>query len=778
LNNKTWYHFSFICKNGTVMEEVPVMDLYTILNPQQKEAVALIEGPLLVLAGAGSGKTRVVTTRIVKLLEIGIAPSKILGVTFTNKAAQEMKDRVNKLTNSHVLICTFHSLGARILRESIFALGYSRDFNIYDEDDAEKLLKVCLAELEVTDKKMEPKIFKRMISQAKNELQSPEDFQRPNVTDAFERLFPLVYALYQRKLKEYNSLDFDDLLYLPIRLFQEHPTILEHYQDRWSFLLIDEYQDTNAAQYKLVRLLVEKSQNIFAVGDPDQSIYSWRGANINNILNFEKDYPGAKVIRLEQNYRSHTNILDAANALIRHNHNRFDKNLWSDLGPGEKIKYISRETERAEAEFVVQQLNHHHVKEGIPLNEMVIFYRTNFQSRPFEDVLLQHRIPYVIVGGISFYQRREIKDILAFLRMIQSGVDFVSFARTINLPKRGFGDTTIEKIRIAAYQSNLSIVEYSKALVEDRPVTAPIKLSAKQKEGLQDYVNTLQELKNQREDVSIAQLIKYTIERIGYLKFLDEDQETVDDRKENLNELVSKAAEWESLDAEDRSLAAFLEELSLKTTLDEANDSRMRLNLMTIHNGKGLEFKVVFLVGMEEGLFPHANVFKENMNGLEEERRLCYVGMTRAKELLYMSSVNVRYLWGTSRAMPPSRFFKEIPSEYIEKPKSSGSVSYARKAKMVEDYEEDFIDDIDQTKPVIAVKPYSKPLSKPLGKPGKIEEPTEPLEEGEAIYHAQFGIGIIQRVYQGSAGITYEILFSKDHAKRNIVAKYADLKRL
>jgi DNA helicase II / ATP-dependent DNA helicase PcrA len=534
-------------------------------------------------------------------------------------------------------------------------------------------------------------------------------------------------------------------------------------------LLIDEYQDTNAAQYKLVRLLSAKSKNVFAVGDPDQSIYSWRGANINNILNFEKDYPGAKVIRLEQNYRSHSNILDGANGLIRHNQQRLEKNLWSDLGPGEKINYVSRETERAEAEFVVQQIGYHHQVEKIPLNQMVIFYRTNFQSRPFEDVLLQQRIPFVIVGGISFYQRREIKDILAFLRMVQSGVDFISFARTINLPKRGIGGTTLEKIRLGAFQSNLSILDYCIALVEGRPVAAPIKFTPKQREGIQDYLRIIQEIKSRQSEASIAELLKLTIERIGYLNYLDEDQETVEDRKENLNELVAKAAEWESLDAEDRTLSAFLEELSLKTSLDESEGEKQRLNLMTLHNGKGLEFKVVFLVGMEEGLFPHANVIKESKIALEEERRLCYVGMTRAKDLLYLTSVNSRYLWGTSRRMPPSRFIKEIPTKYIESPKSA-HIGASPRPKRGEEFDEPFIDELDQTRPAV--------VHQPLPRPKKVEEPSVPFEEGELISHPQFGIGTIQRVYLGSVGITYEILFAKDHLKRNIVAKYADLKRL
>ena len=752
------------------------MNLNEMLNPPQLEAVEFGEGPLLVLAGAGSGKTRVVTLRIVNLIEMGVPPNQILGLTFTNKAAQEMKERINKLSNSFVQISTFHSLGAKILRESIQHLGYKRDFTIYDEEDAEKLIKVCLAELNLTSKKLDPRALKQLISQSKNSLKLPEEIEPSHFASEIEMNFPAVYTLYQKKLQECNATDFDDLLLLPVRLFREHPDILGYYQNRWTFLLIDEYQDTNAVQYEIVRMLVSKSKNIFAVGDPDQSIYSWRGADITNILNFEQDFPGAKVVRLEQNYRSYSNILDAANALISQNRKRYEKTLWSDLGPGEKIRYAPKETEKEEVAYVAKQAYHHHTHDAIPLNEMVIFYRTNFQSRSFEDKLISLRIPYVIVGGISFYQRREIKDILAFLRMVQSGLDMISFERTINLPKRGIGDTTIEKLRAGALQSNLQIYEYCSNLVEDKPVSAPIKLTVKQKEGLKDYVNTIHELRSINEIGSLRELIKAAIERTRYLDVLKEDPETFDDRKGNLDELVSKAAEWEDT-IEKGSLDAFLEELSLKTTLDEATNESDRLNLMTFHNGKGLEFKVVFLVGLEETLFPHANSYDKGEPAMEEERRLCYVGMTRAKQLLYLTNCKVRYLWGVSRPMKPSRFINEIPSQYIEKirpqytetPKST-SHPYEKTFKRKDaEYDEDFIDDIDQTKEQVVYRPREKIPA---------VEPANPFDQGDAVFHKQFGIGIVKRVYQGSLGITYEIHFTKDDSKRNIVAKYADLSKL
>lgn len=421
-----------------------------LLNLQQQLAVTHIEGPLLVLAGAGSGKTRIVTYRIVHLLQSGIAPSSILALTFTNKAAGEMRERVLKMTSANVLICTFHSLGVRILKECLHLMGYKPGFTIYDEEDSNRVLKTCLDDLGLKDKEFSVKIFKNLISNAKNQLTAPENIDETEFMSSVEQAFPKVYQLYQNKMKEYNAVDFDDLLYLTVRLLRENPDVLESYQSRWRFLLIDEYQDTNHAQYTLVQLLVEKNHNLFVVGDPDQSIYSWRGANIKNIMNFQSDFFGAKVIRLEQNYRSRSNILNAANDLIIQNMNRYEKNLWSELGEGEKLFVYIGQDERTEAEFVAHQILQLKSKAHLPLNEMVVFYRTNFQSRVFEDALLRKKIPYVIVGGISFYHRREIKDILSFMRLVHSGSDFVSFLRTINIPKRGFGEASLEKIRLAA----------------------------------------------------------------------------------------------------------------------------------------------------------------------------------------------------------------------------------------------------------------------------------------------------------------------------------------
>lgn len=731
-----------------------------LLNEEQKEAVNSLQGPLLVIAGAGSGKTRVVTFRIANLLSSGVQASQILGLTFTNKAAQEMKERVHNLTNSSVLISTFHSLGARILRESISAMGYHRDFIIYDEEDVEKLLRSCLAELHIVDKKQDPKSFRNLISRAKNAMQKPDDLNEKDFTSDLEKIFPSVYSLYQSKLQQYNALDFDDLLFLTVRLFKEHPEILEGYQRRWSHLLIDEYQDTNVAQYTMIKLLVEKSQNIFVVGDPDQSIYSWRGANVKNILNFENEFEGARVIRLERNYRSHTNILDAANALIGHNHNRYEKNLWSDLGPGTKIQCFIGDNERSEAEFVAERIRKLHDEQNIPLSQIVVFYRTNFQSRAFEDTFLAKRIPYQIVGGLSFYQRKEIKDLLAFLRMVHSGSDYLAFVRTINLPKRGIGEVTIEKIRMAAAQENRTIYSYLSALVEEEPLTHKLKLPEKQKEGVKQYIQLIRMLKEIASSSSLKDLVKTAIEQSGYLDTLKEDQESFDDRKSNLDALITKALEWEDSN-ENPSLSGFLEELSLKSSLDDLDDERERVNLMTIHNGKGLEFTAAFLVGMEEDLFPHANA-RGSYDALEEERRLCYVGMTRAKQFLFWTESRFRYLWGVSRDQRTSRFLKEIPSQYIEKVKKSF--------------------DMYEKQRVFARPSPARPAPKVMEEQHIEEEETpfsdEEHAEGDLVFHKQFGVGVIKKIDQSSVGMTYKILFTNDQRERTLVAKYAHLKRL
>lgn len=700
------------------------------LNPQQAAAVEHVEGPLLVLAGAGSGKTKVVTHRIARLIDLGVLPQDILAVTFTNKAAEEMRTRIRSLKNVHVLASTFHSLGARILRESIHELGYKADFSIYDEEDSEKLVKQCLDSLQQSEEKGLARKIRHQISSAKNELISPEEALQNDE----DPLFPQVYALYQRRLKECNALDFDDLLYLTVQLLKEKEATRALYQQRWLFVLIDEYQDTNLAQYSLAKMLVASHQNIFAVGDPDQSIYSWRGAKYQNILNFESDFPGAKVITLDQNYRSTNLILQASNALIQHNADRYDKKLWSHLGDGPKIGVYVGQNERQEADFVANRIFKHISDQKIPLPEIAIFYRTNAQSRPFEDALLSHKIPYAIIGGLSFYQRKEIKDILSYLRMIVSNSDLLAFQRTINLPKRGLGAATIEKICEAASQRAAPIVSFCEELLAHPAIAPEIKLGPKQKEGLRDYLSALHSLRNRRPHLAIHELISELIATCRYLQYLQEDPETFQDRKENIDELIGKAAEWQD-ETEEPTLLKFLEELSLRSSAEEKTNLPT-IKLMTLHNSKGLEFTLVFLVGLEEDLFPHINA-KDSPKALEEERRLCYVGMTRAKRHLYLCSTIYRYMWGVARGMRPSRFLKEIPAQYLQNLSPSG---------LHQEREETFE-----------------------------EEHLDGFSPGDAVVHREFGIGIVQKAYQGSFGITYEVNFPESGTRRTLVAKYAKL---
>lgn len=634
------------------------------LNAQQCAAVLHREGPLLVLAGAGSGKTRIVTQRIAHLLRQGIPASQILAVTFTNKAAGEMAERVKQLTDCNVLICTFHSLGARILREAIPALGYERNFAIYDEDDSEKLVKSVLQSMGLA-KDVDLRQVRGMISQAKNACLAPDEVVIDEATAEVSERFPDIYRAYQEKLKECNAVDFDDLLFLPAQLFRQHPHVLEHYQARWQYLMIDEYQDTNTAQYLIAKQLVAKSQNLFVVGDPDQSIYSWRGADIQNILNFERDFRGAKVIRLEQNYRSRNVILQAANALISHNSRRFEKRLWSERGEGERIGVFIADHEHMEADFVVEQVKRLRTVLGMKLRDICIFYRTNFQSRVFEDVLLRHRIPYQIIGGLSFYQRKEIKDLLAYLKVVQSDADAMSLARTVNLPKRGIGDTTLQKLIHGSSEAGIPVLRYIRQVLAGEIATSA-RLTGPQKEGLRSYLHLIDGLRGLIHDVSLQDLLTETVARSGYLQVLKEDPETAAERKENIDELIAKAAEWDEQRTDEDRLQAFLEELSLKGSADEHDASADSLNMMTVHNGKGLEFPAVFLVGLEEDLFPHLNA-KNTSDGLEEERRLCYVGLTRAEDYLFLSASHTRFLWGGLRSMRPSRFLQEIPRDYLQR---------------------------------------------------------------------------------------------------------------
>ncbi len=705
------------------------------LNPEQLQAVQHKDGPMLVLAGAGSGKTRVATLRIAHLLGSGVISSEILGLTFTNKAAHEMKERVQKYASHSVLVTTFHSLGARLLRESIHHLGYSSDFVIYDEDDSNKLLKETMRDLAVSSD-LDHKALRAYISRIKNGLVVEE-----------QEGFKVLYDRYNEKLKKCNAVDFDDLLRLPVELFSNFDEVLKFYQERWKYMLVDEYQDTNGAQYSFVKHLCGDRCNLFVVGDPDQSIYSWRGANIQNILNFEKDFAGATVVRLEQNYRSTNIILEAANAVITKNGGRYEKSLWSALGDGEKISFFAARSEREEARFVGRQVQDFLDNHNTKLSNMCVFYRTNVQSRVLEDEMLSRRIPYVIVGGVSFYLRKEIKDVLSMLRLLDNPRDLISFLRVVNLPKRGLGETTLEKIIKAQEKSGLTILDFMMRIyAEDAWTDLPFTVTAKQREGWADFAKTYLMLMETAESETLEELVRAAIFTSRYIDVIAQDNETKLERLENLEELIVKAQEWEETkkaNGEEATLSNFLSDTSLATSMDNADKDADAITLMTIHNGKGLEFEVAFLVGLEEDLFPHINS-KKTPEQVEEERRLFYVGITRAKRHLFISFAQVRSLWGATRGMRPSRFLQEIPQKL---------------RKLI---------NMSQPAPMEAVSRMSV---------------TPPREEtifsiGEMVFHPQFGAGRIENAREGSHGLMYEVLFSKDDTTKCLIAKIAPLSRL
>lgn len=633
------------------------------MNQQQKQAVYSSGGPVLVLAGAGSGKTRVVTHRIIHLLEQGIPPQTILGVTFTNKASEEMRSRIRSLSHQEVWISTFHKLGARILRTWADRLGYTSRFAVYDEEDSENLLKICLKERDLAANEASVSFFRRAISSAKNRLITPQEF----VVEEGERveqtlLIPEIYAQYQEKMRLCGAVDFDDLLYLPVQLWKNCPEVLGAARQQWRYLLIDEYQDTNEAQYQLARLLVHPHNEIFAVGDPDQAIYSWRGANLNNILNFERDYPGASVVRLEQNYRSVSSILNAANHLIQRNRGRLHKDLWSMLGEGERAKVFRAWDERAEARFVASKIQQHN-RANTALREMAVLYRTHAQSRLLEEVCLAEKIPYKIIGGISFYQRKEIKDLLAFLRVIHSDRDEVAFLRTVHVSRSGAGEATLKKILLQAKTLAISPLE----LIErwsTKQVSPPARTPKKALDNLIRYAALMRRLQNLcAQNMAISDLITELLRAFSYAEILKQEEPNAEERLENIDALITKSIEWES-SAEDPSLTLFLEELALQSSLDSGSNEEDALQLMTVHHGKGLEFEVAFVVGLEEGLFPHINALAESQ--IEEERRLCYVAITRAKKTLYFTYADVRTLWGTTQSRRKSRFLAEIPFESLD----------------------------------------------------------------------------------------------------------------
>lgn len=619
------------------------------LNERQREAVLYNDGPLLIIAGAGAGKTKTLTTKIAYLIENkNVAPENILAITFTNKAAKEMKDRLFKTigqTAKYLQVSTFHSFGLKLLRENYDALGYDKNFVIMDSDDSLTVVKKIIKDIGYDPKIYNPRAIRNKISSCKNEMTSPEAYERYAASD-FEKVVQEVYAKYEKKLQRNNSVDFDDLLLLPIELFKKNPDILNKYQDLYQYILIDEYQDTNEAQYILTKMLSAKNRKITCVGDDSQSIYSFRGANYKNILNFEKDYKDAKTILLEQNYRSTSNILDAANQVIKNNKMRKDKNLWTSRGIGEKIKYYRAYNERDEAQYVIRKIKEL-TNRNVEYKDIAVLYRTNAQSRVLEEEMLKENLPYRVIGSFYFYSRKEIKDLIAYLRLIHNSKDNVSLLRVINTPKRGIGLKTIENLTIQADAMGVSIYE---AISSGKEL---------------EFKNLIEKLKEMSKDLTLTELIDKVLEASGMKKEL-EDEKTLEAevRLENLEEFKSITKTFEEREGL-ISLEDFLLEISLISDVEEYKDDPNRISLMTVHSVKGLEFDHVFVVGMEEGIFPHINSLMDNSE-LEEERRLCYVAITRAKDDLHLVNARRRTLFGKEQINPVSRFLGEINKDLIE----------------------------------------------------------------------------------------------------------------
>lgn len=651
------------------------MQLTEQLNPPQAEAVEHCTGPLLILAGAGSGKTRVLTYRIGYLIrEVGVAPYNILAITFTNKAAGEMKERVDALIGHRaesMWICTFHSACVRILRKEIGrlgnsgglgnndglgnngGLGYNGSFAIYDSADQQTLVKQCLKELNIDDKRFTPRAIAAGISQAKNKLMDPRAYE-DQAYDYYQQTVSRVYRLYQARLLSNNALDFDDLIMKTVTLFEQHPDVLESYQNRFKYILIDEYQDTNHAQYRLVKLLAAGHRNLCVVGDDDQSVYRFRGADIQNILDFERDYPEAKVVRLEQNYRSTKTILEAANEVISHNYGRKQKRLWTENPGGSLISLFTAQDEHQEAYYVAQKIVEGHDVHGRKYQDFAVLYRTNAQSRVIEEVLMRNNVAYTIVGGLKFYERKEIKDVLAYLRVISNPLDSISLQRVINVPRRGIGDASLAKVAEYARENGLSLfaaMEGSQAIPG---------LTARVTKPMAEFVGLINELQARKDELAVTALTSEILARSGYLKELENEKSVeAETRIENLKEFLTATAEYDRSTGEG-SLEEFLAGVSLVADIDNLDHSSDAVVLMTLHSAKGLEFPVVFIIGMEEGIFPHSRSLLEEAE-LEEERRLCYVGITRAREELHLLNAWQRNIYGNYMHNPPSRFVREIP---------------------------------------------------------------------------------------------------------------------
>ena len=735
------------------------------LNPQQAEAVLNTEGPMLIMAGAGSGKTKVLTCRVANLLQKGVRPYRILAITFTNKAAAEMRERVNNMSGAaakDVWLFTFHAFCARFLRMEIDKLpGYGGNFAIYDTDDTKKLVKNILKEQNIDDNRFSPNKILNVISKAKNELVDAEKFaQGINPANFNDKKIAEVYEIYQKRLKLNNALDFDDLIMLTIKLLQENQEVREKYQERFDYLLVDEYQDTNHAQYLLTKLLAAKHHNICVVGDADQSIYGWRGADIQNILDFEKDYPDAKVIKLEQNYRSTQIILDAANAVIENNTGRKPKNLWTNKREGVDITYFQANDGRDEARFVIEQIQNLQRSENVKLGDIAVLYRTNAQSRIFEEMLVKSGISYTMVGGTKYYERKEIKDIIAYLRVILNPADSLSLLRIINVPKRGIGDASLAKIQMHVNANNISLFD---ALSNAAEIEG---LSSRFVNKLDDLAGIIFELINLVDEVPVTNLIERVLNDTGYMAELEnENTPQSKNRIENLKEFMSYSKEFDEKE-EDKTLANFLASVSLVSDIDEAEIEDESITLMTLHSAKGLEFPVVFLVGMEENIFPISRATDfDKENELEEERRLCYVGITRAKERLFLSNARVRTIYGDDHINKPSRFLYEIPQELIKTVKRQSRPTALENFKQATEKRSNWGSN------------FNPRCFMPVGKYPAGAGTSDRFKTGDRVSHSKWGSGMVVSVKDTDDGQEVKVAFA-GAGVRSLLTKYAVLKKL
>jgi DNA helicase-2/ATP-dependent DNA helicase PcrA len=728
------------------------------LNPEQQRAVVSTEGPLLIVAGAGSGKTRVLTQRIGYLLkEKKVAPWSILAITFTNKAAREMRERVHQLVGQDaedIWISTFHSMCVRILRRDIDRVGYNRNFTILDTGDQLSVIKQCLKDLNIDPKKFDPRAILSAISSAKNELKDPKRFGS-TAADPFQSNVHRVYELYQKRLKSNNALDFDDLIMITIQLFADVPEVLAFYQKKFYYIHVDEYQDTNKAQYLLVRMMAEKHHNICVVGDSDQSIYGWRGADITNILNFEKDYPNTTVVKLEQNYRSTKRILQAANQLIANNVGRKPKNLWTENNEGSKIRLYTGDNEFSEAYFIADQV-HQGVLDGKRYSDYAVLYRTNAQSRIVEEVFLKSNIPYGIVGGTKFYDRKEIKDILAYLRLISNPDDDISLQRIINVPKRGIGQASIDKI--TAY-ANINEMSMYRAVQE----SDHIGLSGKAGKAIADFAKVINDMEQMKEYLSVTELTEEMLKRIGF-KETYEAEGTLEAkaRLENIDEFLSVTLDFEQK-YDDKSLVSFLTELALVADIDtvddeEEGDVNNKVTLMTLHSAKGLEFPVVFLIGLEESVFPHTRALFDDVE-MEEERRLAYVGITRAEETLFMTRASMRTLYGRTNANSPSRFLQEVPGDLLEGEEPRRAVMPLHRSAAATK--------VTTRMTGAAPSPYG------LGGDVSLD-----WKVGDKAEHGKWGIGTVVSVKGQGDSLELDIAFASPTGIKKLLAKFAPIKKV